>query len=106
MKAGKSERRGAKSSSAKSSGFKSSTAGSRRKTGRRKSLSLSASVESSKRHPVSIGDVLEFYRPIKKPVTLRLDADVLAWFKKDGRRYQTRINTALRKVMEREMKAQ
>jgi uncharacterized protein (DUF4415 family) len=45
------------------------------------------------------------YRPLKKPVTLRLDADVLAWFKKDGRRYQTRINRALRLVMEREMKA-
>jgi uncharacterized protein (DUF4415 family) len=45
------------------------------------------------------------YRPLKKPVTLRLDADVLAWFKKDGRRYQTRINRALRQVMEREMKA-
>jgi len=30
---------------------------------------------------------------------------VLAWFQKDGRRYQTRINAALRKVMEREMKA-
>jgi len=30
---------------------------------------------------------------------------VLAWFKKDGRRYQTRINQALRKAMEREMKA-
>ena len=50
---------------------------------------------------MKIGDL---YRPLKKPVTLRLDADVLAWFKKDGRRYQTRINTALRKVMEREMK--
>jgi hypothetical protein len=25
------------------------------------------------------------YRPIKKPVTLRLDADVLAWFKRQGR---------------------
>src|ERR1700739_1165594 len=47
----------------------------------------------------------EFYRPLKKPVTLRLDADVLAWFKKDGRRYQTRINKALRKMMEREMRA-
>ncbi len=48
--------------------------------------------------------IADFYRPLKKPVTLRLDADVLAWFKKDGRRYQTRINQALRKVMEREMK--
>ena len=49
--------------------------------------------------------ITDFYRPLKKPVTVRLDADVLAWFKKDGRRYQTRINAALRKVMEREMKA-
>jgi len=48
-----------------------------------------------------IGD---FYRPLKKVVTLRLDADVLAWFKKDGNRYQTRINQALRKVMEQELK--
>ena len=48
--------------------------------------------------------IADFYRPLKKPVTLRLDADVIAWFKKDGRRYQTRINAALRKVMEREMR--
>lgn len=48
--------------------------------------------------------IADFYKPLKKPVTLRLDADVLAWFKKDGRRYQTRINAALRKLMEREMK--
>ena len=53
-------------------------------------------------HTMKIAD---FYRPLKKPVTLRLDADVIAWFKKDGKRYQTRINTALRKVMEREMRA-
>lgn len=49
--------------------------------------------------------IADLYRPLKKPVTLRLDADVLAWFKKDGRRYQTRINSALRKVMEREMRS-
>jgi len=30
----------------------------------------------------------------------------VAWFKRDGRRYQTRINAALRRVMEREMKAE
>lgn len=53
----------------------------------------------------SLHKIADFYRPLKKPVTLRLDADVIAWFKKDGRRYQTRINQALRKVMEREMKA-
>ena len=87
-------------------GTRSVSAGRRRKAGRRKGLSLSASVGSSTRHPVSMGDVLEYYKPIKKPVTLRLDADVLAWFKRDGRRYQTRINAALRRVMEREMKAE
>jgi uncharacterized protein (DUF4415 family) len=39
------------------------------------------------------------YRPIKKPVTLRLDADVVAWFKEhahDGG-YQTEINRVLRR---------
>jgi len=49
--------------------------------------------------------VMKFYKPIKKPVTLRLDADVLAWFKRDGRHYQTRINAALRRVMERHMRS-
>jgi uncharacterized protein (DUF4415 family) len=39
------------------------------------------------------------YKPIKKPVTLRLDADVLDWLKKQGRGYQTRINRALRSLM-------
>ncbi|MCC6468814.1 MAG: BrnA antitoxin family protein [Alphaproteobacteria bacterium] len=32
----------------------------------------------------------------KKPVMLRLDGDVLAWFKRGGRGYQTRINAVLR----------
>ena len=42
----------------------------------------------------------KFYRPIKKPLTIRLDADVLAWFKGQGRGYQTRINAVLRSSME------
>jgi uncharacterized protein (DUF4415 family) len=46
----------------------------------------------------------KFYRPVKQQVTLRLDADVLHWFKaKGGRGYQTRINAALRQVIEAEM---
>jgi len=40
-----------------------------------------------------------YFKPIKKPITLRIDADVLAWFQKQGRGYQTRINQALRKVI-------
>lgn len=54
--------------------------------------------------PLHAMKITDLYRPLKKPITLRLDADILAWFKKDGRRYQTRINRALRTVMEREMK--
>ncbi len=44
-----------------------------------------------------------FYRPVKQQLTLRLDADIIAWFKSrrpsaDG--YQTRINDALRAYVE------
>lgn len=38
--------------------------------------------------------------PHKQPVTLRLDADVLEWFKSQGQGYQTRINNLLRRYME------
>jgi uncharacterized protein (DUF4415 family) len=41
----------------------------------------------------------KFYRPIKRPVTVRLDADVIAWLKKQGKGYQTRINALLRAAM-------
>jgi uncharacterized protein (DUF4415 family) len=34
--------------------------------------------------------------PGKKQVTVRLDSDVLAWLKGQGRGYQTRINAILR----------
>ena len=40
-----------------------------------------------------------FYRPVKQQITLRLDADVVEWFKQHapgGRGYQTDINHALR----------
>ena len=74
----------------------------RRRVVKSGALGLSAPMRDAKLRNLKIEDL---YRPLKKPVTLRLDADVLAWFKKDGRRYQTRINQALRKVMEREMKA-
>jgi len=42
----------------------------------------------------------ELRLPTKHPVTLRLDADVLAWFKEGGQGYQTRINQLLRRYME------
>lgn len=45
-----------------------------------------------------------FYRPLKQQITLRLDADVVAWFKqraRGGRGYQTDINRALRNHVQR-----
>jgi len=42
----------------------------------------------------------KFYRPIKKPLTIRVDADVLAWLKGQGKGYQTRINHLLRNAMQ------
>lgn len=46
-----------------------------------------------------------FYRPVKQQITLRLDADLIAWFKSRGkdadqRGYQTQINQVLRQYME------
>src|SRR5512140_2343217 len=40
-----------------------------------------------------------FYRPVKKPVTMRLDADVLAWLKSTGPGYQSLANRLLRYQM-------
>jgi uncharacterized protein (DUF4415 family) len=43
------------------------------------------------------------FRPIKQQLTLRIDADIIAWFKHHtprGEGYQTRINRALREYME------
>jgi uncharacterized protein (DUF4415 family) len=71
---------------------------------RHKIARLQASAEGEKFPLELMRGLAGYYRPIKKPVTLRLDADVLAWFKKQGSGYQTRINRALRMVMTEEMK--
>lgn len=42
----------------------------------------------------------ELRLPLKKAVTIRLDADVLEWFKGQGAGYQTRINQLLRHYMQ------
>lgn len=49
-----------------------------------------------------------FYRPVKKQLTLRIDADVIAWFKDHaakGEGYQTQMNLALRNHMRRHARA-
>jgi len=47
----------------------------------------------------------KFYRPVKEAVTVRLDADVVHWLKRDGKGYQTRLNAILRREMEKSRKA-
>jgi uncharacterized protein (DUF4415 family) len=46
-----------------------------------------------------------FYRPVKRQLTLRIDADVIAWFKSRaprGQGYQTQMNVALRDYIRRQ----
>ena len=40
-----------------------------------------------------------FYKPTKTATTVRVDADVLAWLKGQGKGYQTRMNAILRRAM-------
>ena len=52
----------------------------------------------------ALAEVGRFYRPRKESVTIRLDADVLEWFRlkaDGGRGYQTAINLALRAFVEK-----
>jgi uncharacterized protein (DUF4415 family) len=46
-------------------------------------------------------EVGKFYRPVKEAVTVRLDADVVHWLKREGKGYQTRLNAILRREMEK-----
>ena len=40
-----------------------------------------------------------FYRPVKQQLTVRLDADVVAWLRQKEKGYQTRLNRVLREAM-------
>lgn len=48
------------------------------------------------------GAVGKYFRPIKRQVTTRIDADVLAWLKSSGPGHLTRVNVILREAMERD----
>jgi uncharacterized protein (DUF4415 family) len=45
----------------------------------------------------------KFYKPVKQQLTLRLDGDVVDWFKQQGAGYQTQINAVLRRHVERKV---
>ena len=40
-----------------------------------------------------------YYRPVKQQLTVRLDSDVVAWLRENGKGYQTRMNQVLREAM-------
>ena len=46
----------------------------------------------------------QFFRPVKQQTSVRLDADVLAWLKAQGKGYQTRMNKILREAMLKDLK--
>ena len=70
-----------------------------RKRVAKKRQSKSKAKAAKKSAPYLLPEFAALYKPLKMPVTLRLDADIVAWFKKQGQGYQTRINQALRKLM-------
>lgn len=45
-----------------------------------------------------------FYRPVKQQLTVRLDSDVVAWLRRHGKGYQTRLNKVLREAMIEDIK--
>lgn len=40
-----------------------------------------------------------FFKPVKTHASVRIDSDVLAWLKSQGKGYQTRMNAILRAAM-------
>jgi len=61
-------------------------------------------IDTSEMRPISDWSKAErgaLFRPIKRPLSLRVDADVLDWFQRQGQGYQTRMNSALREYVEK-----
>lgn len=73
----------------------------------RKDIAALATMKDSEIDLTDMPEVLDwsgaeigrYYRPKKKPVTMRLDEDVVAWLKGYGRGYQTKANMLLRHAM-------
>jgi uncharacterized protein (DUF4415 family) len=67
----------------------------------RKVIELRASVEDDllSRVEVEGGAEARWNRPRKRRISLRVDIEVVDWFKSKGPGYQTRINRILRRVM-------
>ena len=46
----------------------------------------------------------KFYKPLKTSTTVRIDSDVLAWLRSQGKGYQSRLNAILRQKMMESLK--
>lgn len=44
-----------------------------------------------------------FYKPVKTHASVRIDSDIMAWLKSQGKGYQTRMNAILREAMIRSL---
>ena len=53
----------------------------------------------------SKAEIGKFYRPPKKPVTIRLDTDIISWLKSYGRGYQTKTKTKTNMLLRHAMKS-
>ncbi len=51
-------------------------------------------------------EIGRFYRPVKQLVSIRVDADVLAWYRGRGKKYQTYMNEVLRREMQSNVRGQ
>ena len=71
------------------------------RTGRIARLRASASVEDElfRLAEENAGSESRWNRPRKQRISLRVDCEVVDWFKSKGPGYQTRINRILRRVM-------
>jgi uncharacterized protein (DUF4415 family) len=77
----------------------------RPRPGRIAGLRASALDEVSKNALDEELEAARWNRPVRERVCLRLDVEVLDWFKSAGPGYQSRINQTLRKVMKDGKKA-
>jgi len=70
-----------------------------------------ARVDKLREEDIDYGDIPELddavfaqplvpWPPNKETITIRVDADVLGWFRRQGRGYQTRMNQVLRRYMD------
>jgi uncharacterized protein (DUF4415 family) len=70
-----------------------------------------ARVDKLREEDIDYGDIPELddaafaqplvpWPPNKETITIRVDTDVVGWFKRQGRGYQTRMNQVLRRYMD------